>query len=171
MRREFPEAPVVGIGGVVIDGSRLLLVRRGQEPLKGEWSIPGGVLELGETLEGGIRREVAEETGLDVTVVSMVDVVDRIVFEHGISAEAAARNPATEGGSPARGVRYHYVLIDFLCAPRGGSLKCGSDAVDVRWVQHEELNSHGIYRLASATIAVIEKGFSMARIGVTGETK
>ncbi len=141
-RREYPEAPIVGVGAVILDDNRVLLVRRGLEPLKGEWSIPGGALELGETLEAGVRREVAEETGLAVDTRAIVEVLDRIVLDEGR-------------------VRYHYVLIDFLCVPVGGSLMPGTDAVDARWVAHEELNSHGIYRLAPATVAVIEKAFGM----------
>jgi 8-oxo-dGTP diphosphatase len=141
-RREFPEAPAVGVGAVILDGNRVLLVRRGQEPMKGEWSIPGGALELGEALEAAVRREVLEETGLEVETVAMVEVLDKIVTESGR-------------------VRYHYVLIDFLCRVLGGTLKAGSDADDVRWVWHEELNSHGIYKLAPATVAVIEKAFGM----------
>jgi len=142
----------VGVGAVVLDAGRVLLVRRGQEPLKGEWSIPGGVLELGEMLEDGVRREVAEETGLDVRVVKVVEVVDRIVFEsNGPEADAVASSR----------VRYHYVLVDFLCTPAGGVLRCGTDAVEARWVSREELHSPGMGPMWSATIAVIEKGFAM----------
>ncbi len=144
MPREYPEAPIVGVGAVVLEGNRVLLVRRGNEPLKGEWSIPGGALELGETLEAGVRREVAEETGLEVETKEIVEVLDKIVVEDGR-------------------VRYHYVLIDFLCVPAGGDLRFSTDAVDARWVAHEELNSHSIYRLAPATVAVIEKAFGMAK--------
>jgi 8-oxo-dGTP diphosphatase len=143
-RREYPDTPIVGVGAVVLEGNRVLLVRRGNEPLKGEWSIPGGALELGETLEAGVRREVAEETGLEVETKEIVEVLDKIVVEDGR-------------------VRYHYVLIDFLCVPAGGDLRFSTDAVDARWVAHEELNSHSIYRLAPATVAVIEKAFGMAK--------
>ncbi len=156
-RREFPDAPIVGVGAVVLDGGRVLLVRRGQEPLKGEWSIPGGALELGETLEAGVRREVAEETGLEVRVVAMVEVLDRIVLEPPLAkADSFSDSPGVGR------VKYHYVLVDFLCIPTGGSLGAGSDAMDVRWIAHEELNSHGIYRLAPATVSVIEKAFTIA---------
>jgi ADP-ribose pyrophosphatase YjhB (NUDIX family) len=160
---------MVGVGAVVLDGNRVLLVRRGQEPLKGEWSIPGGVLELGETLEEGIRREVAEETGLEVKVLGIVEVLDKIVFEAGGS------NQRVETAQDAariewRRVQYHYVLVDFLCRPAGGVLKCGTDAADARWVSREELNSHGIYKLAPATAAVIERGFAMrANEGRSGD--
>jgi ADP-ribose pyrophosphatase YjhB (NUDIX family) len=126
-------------------------VRRGHEPLKGEWSLPGGALELGETLESGISREVTEETGLIVKTLGIVEVLDRIV-----------REPATDEEKRHR-VQYHYVLIDFLCAVTGGSLQAASDALDALWVSREELNSHGIYKLAPATVAVIEKAFTMKR--------
>ena len=120
-------------------------MQRGQEPLKGEWSLPGGALELGETLEEGVCREVLEETGIQVKPAAVVKVLDRIVRDEISGA-----------------VRYHYVLIDFLCEWAGGELACASDAVDARWVAHEELNSHGIYRIAPFTVAVIEKAFRMA---------
>lgn len=145
-RREFPEAPIVGVGAVVLERNRILLVRRGKEPMKGEWSIPGGALELGETLKAAVRREVLEETGLEIETREIVEVLDKIVPENGR-------------------VRYHYVLIDFLCAPVGGQLKPGSDAEDARWVECEELNSHSIYRLHPATVAVIAKALEMARPG------
>jgi ADP-ribose pyrophosphatase YjhB (NUDIX family) len=142
-QREFPDAPIVGVGAVVLDGNQVLLVRRGQEPMKGEWSIPGGVLDLGETLESAVRREVLEETGLQVETRAIVEVLDKVVVEN-------------------RRVRYHYVLIDFLCVGRGGTLRAGSDADDARWISHKELASHGIYHLEPATVAVIEKAFGMA---------
>jgi mutator protein MutT len=144
MRREYPEAPVVGVGAIVIEESRVLLVQRGQEPLKGEWSLPGGALELGETLEAAIRREVVEETGLHVEIVQLVELLDKIVHDQ-------------QGA-----VRFHYVLADFLCRVTGGTLRCASDAADVRWVTHQELNSHGRYNIAPFTLAVIEKAFRLA---------
>src|SRR6202171_5791172 len=98
--REYPERPVVGIGGVIIDGGRALLIRRGSEPLRGEWSIPGGTLELGETLVQGVARELFEETGLEVRVGELIEVFDRIYFGNGESK-----------GRP----RFHYVIVDFLC--------------------------------------------------------
>src|ERR1043165_2457472 len=108
--RSYPARPIVGVGAIVIDGDRVLLVRRAHEPLKGEWSVPGGAVELGETLRDAVAREVLEETGLVVDVGSIVEVLDRIRPDHD------------------RRVRFHYVLIDFICRPVGGALCCASDA-------------------------------------------
>ena len=143
MRREYPEAPIVSVGAVVLHENQVLIIQRGQEPLKGEWSLPGGALELGETLEQGIRREVLEETGLEVEPLKIVEVFDRIVRD-----EAGA-------------VRFHYVLVDYLCRVTGGALCCASDAAAARWVLREELNSHSKYRVAPFTIAVIDKAFGI----------
>ncbi|HZT75758.1 MAG TPA: NUDIX hydrolase [Vicinamibacterales bacterium] len=140
--REFPDRPIVGVGAVVVDGDRVLLVRRGHEPLKGQWSIPGGAVELGETLETACAREVREETGLDVEVGPMIDVFDRI------RVDADGRT------------RYHYVLVDFVCRPMGGTLACASDAIDAVWVSPAELRA---YALQAATIDVIQKALARAR--------
>ena len=141
MRREYPEAPIVGVGAVVIDGTSVLLVRRGNEPLKGEWSLPGGALEVGETLQQGVVREVLEETGLTVTPAGVVEILDRIVRDE-------------ESGR----VRYHYVLIDFVCRVTGGSPLVGSDADEVQWVDRAALDE---YRVAPVTVRVIEKAFGV----------
>jgi len=146
VRREYPEAPIVGVGAVVIDGARVLLVRRGHEPLKGEWSLPGGALELGETLQQGVVREVLEETGLEVVPGSMVEVFDRITLE-----ESTGR------------VRYHYVLVDFVCRVAGGILLGGSDAEEARWVEHDELHEQGGYGLAPLTVQVIGKACKLEK--------
>jgi 8-oxo-dGTP diphosphatase len=137
MKREYPDIPVVGVGAVVLDGNRVLLVRRGQEPLKGQWSLPGGALELGEALEEGIRREVREETGLEVEPVRIVAVLDRI------SRDEEGR------------IQYHYVLVDYLCRVTGGSLACASDAVDVKWAAWNELEG-----VAEFTLEVLRKVWS-----------
>ncbi len=125
MKREYPESPLVGVGALIVDDHdndhRVLLIRRGQAPLLGEWSLPGGVLECGETLREAVVREAREETGLEVETSEMLGVYERVIR-------------SDEGR-----VRYHYVLIDFLCRPVGGHLKAGSDAADVRWFTRAEL--------------------------------
>jgi 8-oxo-dGTP diphosphatase len=142
--REYPDRPIVGVGAVVVDGSRVLLVRRANEPLKGEWSVPGGAVETGETLEAAVAREVREETGLDVEVGPIVDVLDRIRFD------------------PDGRTRFHYVLVDFLCRPTGGSLVCASDAAEAMWSALVDLREHGV---ADATISVIQKAFDLLQSG------
>jgi 8-oxo-dGTP diphosphatase len=121
MRREYPEAPIVGVGVVALEGERVLLVQRGREPSRGLWTFPGGVVELGETLQEAARREMWEETGLEVEVGPVVEVLDRIVHD--------------ETGR----VRYHYVLIDLLAHPTGGRLEVGDDAAAARWLRLEEM--------------------------------
>lgn len=143
MRREFPSAPIVAIGAVVVDGGRVLLVRRGAEPLKGEWSLPGGALELGESLCEGLIREVGEETGLVVEPIELIELLDRIHRDDGR-------------------VRYHYVIADYLCRVTGGTVKAATDADDVRWVERPEWNSHSALRIDPITIRVIEGGWRRA---------
>ena len=144
MQREFPETPLVGVGAVVVDQGRVLLVRRGTEPLKGEWSLPGGLLELGESLQAGVVREVQEETGLTVEPLELVELLDRI---HRVGAR----------------VRYHYVIADYLCRVTGGELKAASDANAVRWVERAEWYSHSALRLDPVTARVIELGWQRAQ--------
>jgi 8-oxo-dGTP diphosphatase len=142
MQRQFPTAPIAGVGAVVLDAElRVLLVRRGQEPLLGEWSLPGGALELGERLEDGVRREVREETGLDVEPEEIVAVFDHIL--HG-------------SDDPAR-VRFHYVLIDYRCRVLGGRLASATDVTDVRWAAWNELTGHGALTVRPFTLSVIRK--------------
>ena len=138
MKREYPDRPLIGVGAIIIDRGRALVVRRATEPLKGEWSIPGGLLELGETLRTGVVREAKEETGLDVVPIEVLEVYDRIVSD-------------AEGRT-----QYHYVLIDYLCELAGGELKAASDASEVRWITREELES---FPIADSAEEVIRKGF------------
>lgn len=137
--RPYPDRPVVGVGAVVLDGDRVLLIKRGHAPLKGQWSLPGGGVEVGETLEQAIAREVNEETGLTVEVGPIVEVLDRI------SRDDEGR------------VEHHFVLVDFICRPRGGVLQGASDADDAAWVGISELTR---YEVAPVTISVIEKAVS-----------
>jgi mutator protein MutT len=139
--RVYPERPIVGVGAVIVSDDRVLLVRRANEPLKGEWSLPGGAVEVGETLRAAVAREVLEETGLEVEVGPVVEVLDRIRLD------------------PERRVEYHYVLIDYLCRPTGGNLACASDAEDVAWAGIHELAE---YRLAESAVSVIRKAFELA---------
>ena len=141
-RNEYPERPVVGAGGVVILDGRVLLVRRGHDPLKGQWSIPGGTIELGETLEEGVARELREETGLTVRVLDLIEVFERIFRD-------AAGRP-----------QYHYVIVDYLCEAVEGVPRASGDAADVALVAEDEL---GRYALTEAATRVIRKAFAMAR--------
>jgi 8-oxo-dGTP diphosphatase len=139
MKREYPESPLVGVGAVIVADGRALLIRRGQAPLLGEWSLPGGVLECGETLRDAAIREAHEETGLIVEVGEMLGVYERVI--------------RSEDGR----VRYHYVLIDFLCHAVGGELKAGSDAAEVGWFRRDELPA---LKLAYDANDVVIKGLS-----------
>ncbi len=141
MGREYPDNPLVGVGAVIVRDDRVLLIRRGQAPLLGEWSLPGGVLECGETLREAAAREAREETGLVVETVDMLGVYERIIREQ-------------------ERVRYHYVLIDFLCRAVGGELKAGSDAAEVGWFTREELPRLG---LAYDANDVVLKGLDRAQ--------
>ena len=140
MQREFPETPLVGVGAVIVDEGRVLLVRRGTEPLLGHWSLPGGMLEVGEPLNDGVIREVREETGLTVEPVELIELLDRIHRE-------------------GERVRYHYVIADYLCRVVSGTLKAASDADAVKWVERAQWNSHSALRLDPITARVIEKGW------------
>jgi ADP-ribose pyrophosphatase YjhB (NUDIX family) len=142
VQREYPERPLVGVGGVVIADGRALLIRRGGPPLEGEWSIPGGMLELGETFEEGVRRELAEETGLEVRVLDFIEVFERIF-------------PGKDGRT-----QYHFVILDYLCAAEGGEAKAASDVTAVAWAREEELAR---YSLTTTATRVIKRAFEMWR--------
>ena len=140
MKREFPDHPLVGVGGVVIYRRRVLLIRRGAEPLKGQWSLPGGMLELGEELEDGVRRELKEETGLEVEPLDKLTVFDRIM----------------RGGADGQRVRYHDVIVDYVCRRKRGRLVPASDVLDARWVRREDLP---LYQLTDKATSVIRQAF------------
>ncbi len=136
MAREYPSAPMPSVGAVVLKGDRVLLVLRGQEPSKGRWSVPGGVMELGETIQETARREVREECGVQIEVGSAVEVRDAIVRD--------------AGGR----IRYHYVLVDVMARYLDGELTAASDAEDARWVSEEELPS---YDLTTGLLPVLKR--------------
>lgn len=147
MSPPYPSRPIVGVGGILLDGDRVLLVKRGQEPLKGIWSIPGGKLELGETLREGVRRELREEVGLEVQVLEMVEVFERITLD--------------SEGKPA----YHYVLIDFLCESAGGVPLADDDVEEVAWVDRGRISE---YETTEGAPVVIEKAFAIRDSRVSG---
>jgi|HubBroStandDraft_6_1064221.scaffolds.fasta_scaffold209422_2 8-oxo-dGTP diphosphatase len=150
-RREYPDQPMVGVGGVVIDDERALLIRRGGPPLKGEWSIPGGLLEVGETIEQGIMRELAEETGLEVRVIELIEVFERI-FPAPPGADGTPGDPAHP--------QYHFVILDYLCEIRRGALSAGSDAQEFAWAREAELAK---FDLTVAVTRVLRKAFARAK--------
>ena len=133
MKRKYPKQPLVGVGGVVIYRDRVLLIRRGSEPLKGEWSIPGGMLELGEELAAGVQRELKEETGLEVEPLESMLVFDRIMRK-------------------GRRLKYHYVIVDYLCRRKRGRLRPASDVLDARWVRREDLPQYHLTDMATRLI-------------------
>ncbi len=147
--REYPDRPLVGVGGVVIEDGRALLIRRGSEPLLGEWSIPGGTLELGETLQEGVARELLEETGLEVRVLELIEVFDRIYLESA-SGESVQK----------KGPRFHYVIVDYLCERVAGTPVAGSDVTDVAFAHEEELVKFGLTETATR---ILKKAFAMER--------
>ncbi len=136
--RRYPARPLIGVGALIFQRGRILMAQRGKEPMKGFWSLPGGLLELGESLADGVRREVREETGLDVRPAGILEVFERIMRD-------AAGRP-----------EYHYVLIDYICRVTGGSLCAGDDVCAVEWFRRRDLASLPI---TEGTLAVIEKGF------------
>jgi 8-oxo-dGTP diphosphatase len=153
--REYPELPIVGVGGVIIANERVLLARRGSEPMRGEWSIPGGVLEAGESLAEGVMRELREETGLAVRVLELIEALDRILPE---PAEYPAQAVRPEGARPRP--RYHFVILDYLCEIIAGEARAGGDITELAFVREEDLPR---YTLTPAVIRVVGKAFAMAR--------
>ena len=146
MQREFPEVPLVGVGAIIIEDARIVLVKRGHPPLQAEWSIPGGVLEVGELVREAAIREAREVTGLIVEPGELLGVYDRVL-----------RNAEQR-------VQYHYVLIDFLCRRVAGDLSAASDAAEVGWFSREQLPA---LKLAEDTLDVIRKGFR--RLGISAQ--
>jgi len=141
MNRRYPELPQAGVGAIIFRGTEVLLVKRGHPPALGKWSIPGGLVELGESLEASVRREVLEEVGLDVKVIDLVAALDRVILDRDGQIE------------------YHYILLDFLCEVLGGRLNSGSDADECRFVEMEELRHLDMTR---GTEEVIRRAFEKA---------
>jgi 8-oxo-dGTP diphosphatase len=139
--REYPDHPVVAVGAVIVRDGRALIVKRAHEPRQGEWSLPGGLLELGESLEEAVRREVKEETSLDVDVGAIVETFDRV------HRDQAGR------------IRYHFVIVDYVCRASGGEARPGSDAAAVAWVTAAEIDD---YQVNAHARAVILKGLAAA---------
>ena len=139
--RRYPDRPILGVGAVILREDSVLLVERGQEPLKGYWSLPGGVVEVGETLEEALRREIREETNLEVDIVQVIEVFERIMRD--------------ADGRP----EYHYVLIDYLCRARPGTASPASDAAKVAWIQRASVSA---LKITEGSPPVIEKAFLAA---------
>jgi 8-oxo-dGTP diphosphatase len=156
--REYPELPIVGVGGVIIADDRVLLARRGSEPMRGQWSIPGGVLEVGESLAEGVMRELREETGLTVRVLDLIEALDRIFLDSGPGPAEHPPAAVPEGARPRP--RYHYVILDYLCEIAAGEPRAGGDITELAFVREEELPR---YALTPAVIRVVGKAFAMAR--------
>ena len=134
MAREYPTHPVVGVGAVVVRDGKALIIKRAHEPRKGEWSLPGGLLELGESLQDAVRREIKEETSLDIEVGPVIETFDRV-----------HRDDAGK-------IRYHFVIVDFVCWPNAGDAMPGSDADGVAWVTPAEIDDYAVNAHAKAVI-------------------
>ena len=141
-RRKYPDRPFVGVGAVIVQDGEVLIVKRKYDPLAGQWSIPGGAVELGETLEASVAREMLEETGLEIEVGPVIEVFDRISHDD-------------EGK-----VQYHFVLVDYLCWPVGGTLQAGSDVADARFVPPSDL---GAFHLTTKAMEVIARALELDR--------
>jgi 8-oxo-dGTP diphosphatase len=140
--REYPERPVIAVGGVVVSGARVLLIRRAQPPLEGRWSIPGGILELGETIAQAIERELMEETRILVRPLELIEIYEKVLR------------------LPHQPPQYHFVILDYLCELKDGNAQPGSDVTDVAWSTEDELDR---FNLTTEAKRVVTRAFAMAR--------
>lgn len=144
--RRFPARPVPGVGALIIDDGRILLVERGREPLKGYWSLPGGAVETGERLEEALRREVREETGLEIEILHLLEIFERITMSDDGRTE------------------YHFILMDYICRPIGGTLQASDDASRAEWFGENEITG---LKITSGTPEFIARAFDWVRTKVT----
>ena len=140
--RQYPERPIIAVGGVVVSGARALLIRRAQPPLEGRWSIPGGILELGETIAQAIERELMEETRVQVLPLELIEIYEKVLR------------------LPNQPPQYHFVILDYLCELKGGNAQAGSDVTEVAWSTEEELDR---FNLTTEARRVVKRAFAMAR--------
>ena len=147
--REYPQRPIIAVGGVVIHDERALLIRRGQPPLEGRWSIPGGILEIGETITSAIERELKEETGISVRVLGLLEIYEKVLRDSDNRAQ------------------YHFIILDYMCEFVEGEAEAAGDVTDAAWVREEDLEK---LQLTSAALRVVKKAFAFAsrRTAVAG---
>jgi ADP-ribose pyrophosphatase YjhB (NUDIX family) len=129
-KRDYPEAPLVGVGAVIVQDGKILLIKRAFDPGAGKWSIPGGLVEIGEKLSEACEREAEEETGISIEVLELINAFDMIDRD--------------ENGK----IKYHYVLVDFLAKPVGGEEKANSEVTEIKWVTHREAKAMDLTRTA-----------------------
>jgi len=139
--REYPQRPIIAVGGVVIHGGRVLLIRRGQPPLEGRWSIPGGILEIGETIASAIERELKEETSVSVRVMGLLEIYEKVLRDSDNRAQ------------------YHFVILDYICEFVEGTPDAAGDVTDAEWVSEADLEK---LQLTSAALRVVKKAFALA---------
>jgi ADP-ribose pyrophosphatase YjhB (NUDIX family) len=143
--RIYPPAPLVGVGAIVFNRGRVLLVRRAKDPRRGQWSLPGGLQKLGETVAEAARREVMEEASLAIRVLGLADVVDLIERDDG---------DAAGGDDRAARVRYHYTLVDLVACCGDDAIRPGSDAAEVVWADVRALDGYGLWAETTRVIAL-----------------
>ena len=139
MKREYPESPIIGVGGVIFEGASVLLAKRGQEPAKGTWSLPGGAVELGEKVLDALKREIREEVGIQIEVGGLIRVLDRILCYQ------------------ERRIRYHYVIVDYWGWKISGEPKPGSDTSEICFVPLKDIRKKDIHREVLETILMADR--------------